>query len=153
LLDDVAPLVANYYHELAPMSIVGVTYEQSWSGDLERALRASFDDDRYRGHTTIGPQRDDLALTLTDVTRDARRPRANNVRVGPGDTSRRTRISSKPTRVDPLLLLTTSQRTRSTPKRPALKSPPTGQTLVTTASPLPAGNEPGRRHRPDRVAI
>jgi len=40
-------------------------------GDLERALRASFDDDRYRGHTTIGPQRDDLALTLDG--RDTRR--------------------------------------------------------------------------------
>jgi len=60
LLDDVAPLVANYYHELAEDdSIVGVTYEQSWSGDLERALRASFDDDRYR----VTPRSDHNATT------------------------------------------------------------------------------------------
>jgi len=31
---------------------------------------------------------------------------------------------------------------RSTPKRPALKSPPNRSTLVTTASPLPAGMSP-----------
>jgi hypothetical protein len=74
--------VANYYHELAEDdSVVGVSYEQSWSGELEHALRASFDDDRFRGHTTIGPQRDDIALTRwTVATLGDKPPRVSNVR-------------------------------------------------------------------------
>lgn len=144
LLDDVAPLVANYYHELAEDdSIVGVSYEQSWSGDLERALRESFDDDRFRGHTTIGPQRDDVALTLDgrDTRRQAsqgeQRSLALAIRLA-GHELVQSRRS-----VDPLLLLD-DVFSELDPHRSdrLLNLLPTGQTLVTTASPLPAGMSP-----------
>jgi len=144
LLDDVAPLVANYYHELAEDdSIVGVSYEQSWSGDLERALRESFDDDRFRGHTTIGPQRDDVALTLDgrDTRRQAsqgeQRSLALAIRLAGHELVQNRRG------VDPLLLLD-DVFSELDPHRSdrLLNLLPTGQTLVTTASPLPAGMSP-----------
>ena len=50
---------------------MGLAYERSWTGDLLGALSAARDEERARGHTTVGPQRDDLALTLDG--RDARR--------------------------------------------------------------------------------
>ena len=144
LLDDVAPLVANYYHELAEDdSIVGVSYEQSWSGDLEQALRASFDDDRFRGHTTIGPQRDDVALTFDgrDTRRQAsqgeQRSLALAIRLAGHELVQHRRG------VDPLLLLD-DVFSELDPHRSdrLLNLLPTGQTLVTTASPLPAGMSP-----------
>ena len=144
LLDEVAPLVSNYYHELAEdASAVDVSYEQSWSGDLERALRDVFDDDRFRGHTTIGPQRDDIALTLDgrDTRRQAsqgeQRSLALAIRLAGHELVQRRRG------VDPLLLLD-DVFSELDPHRSdrLLNLLPTGQTLVTTASPLPAGMSP-----------
>lgn len=144
LLDDVAPLVSNYYQELAEDdSIVGVRYEPSWSGDLEVALRESFDDDRFRGHTTVGPQRDDVALTLDgrDTRRQAsqgeQRSLALAIRLAGHE------LVQKRRGVDPLLLLD-DVFSELDPHRSdrLLNLLPTGQTLVTTASPLPAGMRP-----------
>ena len=144
LLDDVAPLVAKYYHELAEDdSVVTVTYEQSWSGDLEEALQHSFDDDRFRGHTTIGPQRDDVALALDgrDTRRQAsqgeQRSLALAIRLAGHELVQHRRG------VDPLLLLD-DVFSELDPHRSdrLLNLLPTGQTLVTTASPLPAGMRP-----------
>lgn len=144
LLDEVAPLVANYYHELAEdASTVAVAYEQSWNGDLERALGDAFDDDRFRGHTTIGPQRDDIALTLDgrDTRRQAsqgeQRSLALAIRLAGHELVQNRRG------VDPLLLLD-DVFSELDPHRSdrLLNLLPIGQTLVTTASPLPAGMSP-----------
>jgi DNA replication and repair protein RecF len=144
LLDDVAPLVASYYHELAEdASVVALAYEQSWNGDLERALREAFDDDRFRGHTTIGPQRDDIAITLDgrDTRRQAsqgeQRSLALAIRLAGHELVQSRRG------VDPLLLLD-DVFSELDPHRSdrLLNLLPTGQTLVTTASPLPAGMSP-----------
>jgi DNA replication and repair protein RecF len=144
LLDDVAPLVANYYHELAEDdSVVGVSYEQSWSGDLERALRDSFDDDRFRGHSTIGPQRDDIALTLDgrDTRRQASQGEQRSLALAVRLAGHKLVQSRRG--VDPLLLLD-DVFSELDPHRSdrLLHLLPTGQTLVTTASPLPAGMSP-----------
>jgi len=144
LLDDLAPLVAHYYHELAEDdSVVAVAYEQSWSGDLDEALRRSFDDDRFRGHTTIGPQRDDVALTLDgrDTRRQAsqgeQRSLALAIRLAGHELVQNRRG------VDPLLLLDDVFSELDTHRSDRLLNLlPTGQTLVTTASPLPAGMSP-----------
>ena len=72
LVDQLAPLVTDFYQELAQNDRgVGVRYEKSWSGSLIDALRDALRDDQYRGHSTVGPQRDDIALVLDG--RDARR--------------------------------------------------------------------------------
>jgi DNA replication and repair protein RecF len=139
-----APLVEHYYQDLAlDHASVNVRYEQSWQGDLFEALKESLDDDRVRGHTTIGPQRDDIALTLN--SRDARRQASQGeqrslalaLRLAGHELVQRERG------VDPLLLLD-DVFSELDPQRSdrLLSLLPVGQTLVTTASPLPLGMQP-----------
>jgi DNA replication and repair protein RecF len=144
LLKDLSPLVEKYYHELAHDSVpVGVEYERSWTGSLIDAVRAACDDDRFRGHTTRGPQRDDIALTLND--RDTRRQASQGeqrtlalaLRLAGHELVQQMRG------VDPLLLLD-DVFSELDPLRShrLLHLLPSGQTLVTTASPLPEGMNP-----------
>lgn len=144
LLDDLSPLVRHYYQELAQDGLsVGVEYEQSWEGNLIDALGRSFNDDRFRGHTTIGPHRDDIAITLDG--RDARRQASQGeqrslalaLRLGGHELVRSKRG------VDPLLLLD-DVFSELDPLRSdrLLLLLPAGQTLVTTASPLPSAMSP-----------
>jgi DNA replication and repair protein RecF len=139
-----APQVAHYYNELAQNDAsVAVTYERSWSGSLGDALRGVVDDDRFRGHTTIGPQRDDVALSLDgrDTRRQAsqgeQRTLALALRLAGHELVQRLRG------VDPLLLLD-DVFSELDPQRSdrLLRLLPSGQTLVTTASPLPSGMSP-----------
>lgn len=144
LSESLAPLVANFYRELSESnSHVGVTYEKSWSGELREALTKSFDDDRFRGYTTVGPHRDDLGVSLEG--RDARRQASQGeqrslalaLRLAGHELVRQSRG------VDPLLLLD-DVFSELDPVRSLrlLGLLPAGQTLVTTASPLPGALTP-----------
>ena len=144
LIDKLAPLVARFYRDLAEnTSEIGVRYERSWRGELRDALSSSFHDDRYRGYTTVGPHRDDLELLLEG--RDARRQASQGeqrsfalaLRLAGHELVRRERG------VDPLLLLD-DVFSELDPVRSnrLLGLLPAGQTLVTTASPLPGGLTP-----------
>jgi DNA replication and repair protein RecF len=144
LLKNLAPLVADSYHELAQNDVeVGVRYERSWGGELLKALERASDDDRFRGYTTIGPQRDDIELSLEG--RDARRQASQGeqrslalaLRLAGHELVRRRRG------VDPLLLLD-DVFSELDPVRSnrLLGLLPAGQTLVTTASPLPGALTP-----------
>ena len=141
LIEKLAPLVANFYSDLAHNTHeIGVRYERSWRGDLRDALVTSFADDRFRGYTTVGPHRDDLELSLEG--RDARRQASQGeqrslalaLRLAGHELVRRERG------VDPLLLLD-DVFSELDPVRSnrLLGLLPVGQTLVTTASPLPGG--------------
>ena len=44
--------------------VVTVAYRVSWEGELADALAAARKEDLRRGHTTVGPHRDELELTL-----------------------------------------------------------------------------------------
>jgi DNA replication and repair protein RecF len=144
LLVQLAPLVSRFYQELAENSNeVSVTYEQSWSDRLSDALVASFNDERFRGYTTVGPHRDDVVLALDG--RDARRQASQGeqrslalaLRLAGHELVRVRRG------VDPLLLLD-DVFSELDPVRShrLLTLLPAGQTLVTTASPLPSGLSP-----------
>jgi DNA replication and repair protein RecF len=144
LVNQLSPLVTLYYHELAQHAVdVDVRYEKSWDESLHDALTVSFRDDLFRGYTTVGPHRDDIALLLEG--RDARRQASQGeqrslalaLRLAGHELVRVQRG------VDPLLLLddvfseldpVRSQR--------LLGLLPAGQTLVTTASPLPGALTP-----------
>ena len=139
-----APLVAHYYAELDERHArIDVDYSQSWTGDLREAVDRSFEDDRVRGHTTRGPQRDDIRLSLDD--RDTRRQASQGeqrslalaLRLAGHELVRRERG------VEPLLLLDDvfSELDPARSDR-LLHLLPSGQTLVTTASPLPSGMRP-----------
>jgi len=144
LVRDLQPLVAAFYQELAQNSrSVGVHYERSWEGDLATALERVYEDDRYRGHTTLGPHRDDIVLTLDG--RDARRQASQGeqrslalaLRLAGHELIRLRR------NLDPLLLLD-DVFSELDPLRSdrLLGLLPGGQTLVTTASPLPSAMTP-----------
>lgn len=144
LIRDLSPLVEGYYHELAMNNVsVNVDYECSWSGSLTDAVRAAFDDDRFRGYTTVGPQRDDIALLLDgrDTRRQAsqgeQRTLALALRLAGHELIRRLRG------VEPLLLLD-DVFSELDPLRSdrLLRLLPSGQTLVSTASPLPERMSP-----------
>lgn len=143
-LDELAPLVTHFYQSLAhDTRLVDVHYERSWNGDLKAALEQSFKDDLFRGHSTIGPQRDDIALHLD--ARDARRQASQGeqrslalaLRLAGHELVRKTRG------LDPLLLLD-DVFSELDPQRSdrLLGLLPVGQTLVTTASPLPSAMNP-----------
>lgn len=144
LVIELAPLVTQSYHELSQNSLdVGVNYERSWDGELFKALEHAGDDDRFRGYTTVGPHRDDVELVLDG--RDARRQASQGeqrslalaLRLAGHELVRRRRG------VDPLLLLDDvfSELDPIRSNR-LLGLLPAGQTLVTTASPLPGALNP-----------
>lgn len=144
LVDSLAPLIATFYRELSESDgVVSLTYEQSWRGELRDALQASFENDRFRGYTTVGPHRDDLEVSLEG--RDARRQSSQGeqrslalaLRLAGHELVRQRRG------VDPLLLLDDvfSELDPARSHR-LLGLLPAGQTLVTTASPLPGALSP-----------
>jgi len=144
LAESLDPLVARYYRSLADdESTVGLTYEKSWTGPLSEALQRASDDDRYRGYTTVGPHRDDLELSLQG--RDARRQASQGEQRSLALALRLAghELVQQRRGVDPLLLLD-DVFSELDPLRShrLLGLLPVGQTLVTTASPLPGALTP-----------
>ena len=140
VLEALSPLVEVNYRRLAANDArVALTYQQSWSGSLREALTESEEEDRVRGHTCVGPHRDDIVITLEgrntrhQASQGEQRSLALALRLG-GDQLVRERRG-----VDPLLLLDDvfSELDPARSDR-LLELLPTGQTLVTTASPLPS---------------
>ena len=144
LLVQLAPLITHYYQELAHNDLAVTTeYETSWSDGLPDALLAVLGDDVQRGYCTIGPHRDDILLRLD--RRDARRQASQGeqrslalaIRLAGHELVQRER------NVAPLLLLD-DVFSELDPVRSdrLLRLLPGGQTLVTTASPLPRAMTP-----------
>jgi DNA replication and repair protein RecF len=145
-LDVMTPLMKERYNELSGATEdVSLTYDASWEGSLRDALESSLRRDLSRGYTTVGPHRDDVAVMLDG--RDARRQASQGEqrslalawRLAGHEHVRRERS------VEPLLLLD-DVFSELDPSRSArlLSLLPAGQTLVTTATPLPSGMNPAR---------
>ncbi len=145
LLGDLRPLVERAYRRLTVGSEpedadVSLVYRGSWEGSLLEALRESRQTDLRRGSTSLGPHHDELEVLLDG--RDARQQASQGeqrclalaLRLGVHElvTARRG--------VAPLLLLddvfSELDPLRSTALVDAV---PSGQTLLTTASPVPMG--------------
>jgi DNA replication and repair protein RecF len=144
LLTQLEPFVSTFYKELAEdKSEVALHYEQSWNGDLRDALATSAHDDRFRGYTTRGPHRDDLLVTLEG--RDARRQASQGEQRSIALSLRLAghQLVQQQRNVDPLLLLD-DVFSELDPVRSnrLLGLLPAGQTLVTTATPLPSALTP-----------
>ena len=138
-LGALAPLVTHFYQELAHDSgSVTTQYEYSWTGGLASALRDSLNDDVHRGYSTIGPHRDDVVFQLDG--RDARRQASQGEQRSVALAIRLAghRLVEQRRGVSPLLLLD-DVFSELDPLRSdrLLQLLPEGQTLVTTASPLP----------------
>ena len=138
------PLVQHFYEELSQSTTpIGVSYERSWSGELSGALSGCLNDDLFRRHTTTGPHRDDIMLSIN--TRDARRQASQGEQRSIALALRLAghHLVKQERGVEPLLLLD-DVFSELDPLRSnrLLQLLPTGQTLVTTASPLPLGMNP-----------
>jgi DNA replication and repair protein RecF len=145
LVADLEPLVAGSYNRLAGAdgaapALVQQSYQRSWSGELLDALAASRTDDLRRGVNTVGPHRDELLLVLegrearSHASQGEQRCLALALRLGIHELVR-TKTELRPT----LLLDDVFSELDPVRSRALVAELPTGQSLLTTAAPLPEG--------------
>ncbi len=143
LVADLDPLVASAYAHLAGAGDRVLTvqrYLRSWEGDLLDALGVSRRDDLRRGVNTVGPHRDDLVLEIegrdarTQASQGEQRCMALALRLGVHQLVR-ARTSLIPT----LLLDDVFSELDPARSRALVAELPAGQSILTTAAPLPEG--------------
>ena len=144
LLDRLAPaLHAAYAHVAGAPADVCASYEQSWEGELDAALAAARDIDIRRAVTTVGPHRDEHALSIdgrvarTHASQGEQRSLALAMRLAGHD------VVASEIGASPVLLLD-DVFSELDPTRSAalLAHVPPGQVLLTTAGGLPADAHP-----------
>jgi DNA replication and repair protein RecF len=123
-----------------PGSLVAVAYQRSWEGDLHAALAEGRTDDLRRGVNTVGPHRDDLVVRLDGRTarmhasQGEQRCLALALRLSLHSIVRE-RTNLRPT----LLLDDVFSELDPARSRALVAELPTGQAILTTAAPVPAG--------------
>jgi DNA replication and repair protein RecF len=143
LVVELEPLVASAYGHLAGVEdrvLAALHYVRSWEGDLLDALAASRTDDLRRGVNTVGPHRDDLVLEIdgrearTHASQGEQRCLALALRLGVH------RLIRDRTALVPTLLLDDVFSELDPARCRALVAElPAGQSILTTAAPLPEG--------------
>lgn len=136
--------LAKAYDELAGVPAdVTIAYERSWSGPLSDALVAARSDDLRRGQSTVGPHRDELALSIgqlparTHASQGEMRSLALALRLAAHRSV--TDAVGEP----PILLLDDVFSELDAERAGALIAHlPDGQVLLTTAGALPEGAVP-----------
>ena len=119
---------------------VGLAYERSWRGSLRSALSEARAEDVRRGVTSVGPQRDELYMSIrglaarTQASQGEQRSLALSLRLA-GHALVSDRQGSSP------VLLLDDVFSELDPDRSAALASclPDGQVLLTTAGPVPAG--------------
>lgn len=144
-LDLLIPAVAVAYHDLAGRDLpVTADYRATWIGDgLAAALIAARDEDLRRGVSTVGPHRDEIELGLdglparTHASQGEQRSLALAMRLAVH------RAVGEAIGSSPILLLDDvfSELDESRSEGLLANLPP-GQTLLTTAGPLPTQTTP-----------
>ena len=138
------PELGKAYDQVASSAAeVAVVYQQSWDGPLAEALHAARNDDVRRGVSTVGPHRDELALSIgglpgrTHASQGEQRSLALALRLA-GHA-----LVTETTGSAPVLLLDDVFSELDPERSEALLAHlPAGQALLTTAGPLPAGARP-----------
>ena len=138
------PEVGKAYDQVASSAAdVALRYLPSWEGALADALAASRTDDVRRGLTLVGPHRDELVLTIgglparTHASQGEQRSLALALRLAVH------RSIAEVVGTPPVLLLD-DVFSELDPDRSAalLEALPAGQSLLTTAGPIPDGARP-----------
>jgi DNA replication and repair protein RecF len=139
------PVVAKAYDDVASTAAnVTLRYEAPWRADgLAAALAAARADDLRRGVSTVGPHRDELALTIdglparTHASQGEQRSLALALRLGAHA------VVTDETGTPPVLLLDDVFSELDADRSHALLAHlPPGQALLTTAGVLPEGVTP-----------
>jgi DNA replication and repair protein RecF len=144
LLDVLASEMNDVYTALAGKPTkIAVNYEPSWSGTLLEGLDRALRDDVQRGYSTVGPHRDDIAIEIDgrlsrrQASQGEQRSLALALRLAGHHLVARERG------LEPLLLLDDVFSELDPRRSDALLGLlPAGQTLVTTATPLPSALHP-----------
>lgn len=120
--------------------VVTQQYQRSWEGELLPALEAKRTDDIRRGVNTVGPHRDELLLSIdgrearTHASQGEQRCLALALRIGVHQ------LVTEKTALQPTLLLDDVFSELDPTRSKALVAElPTGQSILTTAVPLPPG--------------
>lgn len=147
LVGELGPVLAEAYARVArrPAPVVA-TYAPPWLAEgLAAALAAARRDDLRRGVSTVGPHRDDLELTLnglparTHASQGEQRSLALALRLATHE------VVTRRTGTTPVLLLDDVFSELDPDRSDALlHALPAGQTILSTAGPLPEGAVPGR---------
>jgi DNA replication and repair protein RecF len=148
LVSALAELVGEAYARLAGAAgheLVTLSYARSWDGDLRDALAGSRREDLRRAVNTVGPHRDDLVIGMegrearTHASQGEQRCLALALRLGVH------RLVCARTALRPILLLDdVFSELDPSRSRALVEELPSGQSIVTTAVPLPAGMEVAR---------
>jgi DNA replication and repair protein RecF len=115
---------------------------RSWEGELLDALHAHRTEDLRRGVNTVGPHRDDLLLMLdgrearTHASQGEQRCLALALRIGVHQL-----VVAKTNAVPTLLLDDVFSELDPARSKALVEQLPAGQSILTTAAPLPAGIE------------
>lgn len=150
LVEELEPVLGEAYRRVARTNAaISLRYEPAWmENGLAAALQDARRDDLRRGVTTVGPHRDDLDVVLdamparTHASQGEQRCLALALRLGSHE------VVTRRTEHPPVLLLD-DVFSELDPDRSAalLESLPDGQTILSTAGPLPEGADPGRTLR------
>ncbi len=141
------PMVTDAYEQLAGTAApVELVYEPEWRAmGLTNALAAARETDVRRGVSTVGPHRDELQLGLnglparTHASQGEQRTLALALRLAAH------RLVAERTETTPVLVLDDVLSELDPDRATALLANlPTGQVVITTASPLPPAAEPER---------
>jgi DNA replication and repair protein RecF len=145
LVERLEPVVAKAYDDVASTAAhVTVRYDAPWREEgFAAALAAARADDVRRAVTTVGPHRDELALGInglparTHASQGEQRSLALALRLATHE------IVTEVTGTTPVLLLDDVFSELDADRSHALLAHlPAGQSLLTTAGPLPEGVEP-----------
>jgi DNA replication and repair protein RecF len=144
-LEQLVPRITEAYRDLAGLALpVGATYEASWRGTgLAAALAEAREQDLRRGITTVGPHRDEIALSLdglparTHASQGEQRSLALALRLSVHRAITEASGASPVLLLDDVLSELDGDRTEA-----LLAHLPPGQTLLTTAGPLPRQTRP-----------
>ena len=148
LVAELAPVVGSSYGHLAGAGdrvLVTQRYQRSWGSDLLDALAAPRKDDLRRGVNTVGPHRDDLVLEIdgmearTHASQGEQRCLALALRLGVHEL-----IRSRTSLIPTLLLDDVFSELDPSRSRALVAELPAGQSILTTAAPLPEGIEVAR---------
>lgn len=143
-LRNLEPLVSDKYQQISQsQNSITLTYLPSWGSEPHEVIQGHFDEDVRRGLTTTGPHRDDINIKIDErearkmASQGEQRSVALALRLAGHDYVRDVRDD------EPLLLLDdVFSELDSGRSNRLLGLLPHGQTLVTTATPLPNGLSP-----------
>jgi DNA replication and repair protein RecF len=155
LASALAPLATDHYARLAgEKHDVRLIYSRSWSGDLGLALEETRAKDVERGVSLVGPHRDDLEIWLDGLSARSHASQGEQRSLALSLQLAAHQLATERLGSPPILLLD-DVFSELDPRRSEalLAGLPPGQTLLTTAVPLPAGVEVAKSYRMEEPGV